>query len=337
MADEALLHQLSDPEVIENKPKKKKKKRKIGEIIFIICLLAYPIGHWLVFWLYTNLRTFALPFMEWDYWDSKYIFPHTEGLFYNFKIQLEQFFLKDTTGGHLTLYTGFFNTFHALAINLIILPIAMIIGFALAKHVPGEKFFRVVFFLPNIISTVVLCFAFRFMFEANDALFIGPAAKLLQSLGINFTGWDITNKARIWTLIYIFCIWAGLSINVVLISSAFQRIPKEIIESARMDGITFFQEFFRIGVPLIMPTVTTFLINAVIAVTSFYLQPYLLLGGYEGGYQTIPWLIFQWAQAADQSQYILIATVGIMFSAFMFPIITLARVIGKKLTPDVEF
>lgn len=104
-----------------------------------------------------------------------------------------------------------------------------------------------------------------------------------------------------------------------------------------MDGITFFGEFFRIGIPLIMPTITTFLVNAVTAVTVFYLQPYLLLGGYEGGYQTIPWLIFQWAQEADQSKYILIATIGIMFSFIMFPVIMLARYIGKKLTPEVEF
>ena len=317
--------------------KKKKKRRKIGETIFIICLLAYPIGHWIVFWLYTNLRTFALPFLEWDFWEAKYVFPHSEGLFYNFKSQIDSFFLVDTTGNHLTVYTAFFNTFHSLWINLLILPLAIFIGFVLAKHVPGEKFFRVVFFMPNIISTVVLCLAFRFMFEANEALFIGPAAKLIRSLGFEFDGWNILNQKRIWTLIYIFCIWAGLSINVVLISSAFQRIPKEIIESARMDGIGFFGEFFRIGIPLIMPTITTFLINAVIAVTGFYLQPYLLLGGYEGGYQTIPWLIFDWAQSADQSKYILIATIGIMFSAIMFPLITLARIIGRKLTPDVEF
>lgn len=317
--------------------KRKKKRRKIGERIFIICLLIYPIGHWLVFWLYTNLRTFALPFMEWDYWEAKYIFPHPEGLFYNFKNQIESFLLVDTTGKHLTVYTAFFNTFHSLAINLILLPIAIFIGYALSKHVPGEKIFRVIFFLPNILSTVVLCLAFRFMFEANEALFIGPGAKLLRFLGFDFDGWNILNQKRIWTLVYIFCIWAGLSINVLLISSAFQRIPKEITEAARMDGITFFGEFFRIGIPLIMPTITTFLVNAVTAVTVFYLQPYLLLGGHEGGYETIPWLIFEWAQEADQSRYILIATIGIMFSAIMFPIIMLARYIGKKLTPEVEF
>lgn len=317
--------------------KKQKKKKKILEAIFIICLLAYPIGHWIVFWFSTNLRTFALPFLEWDYWDAKYIFPHSEGLFYNFKAQITSFFVVDTTGGHSTVYVAFFNTFHSLIINIIILPLAIFIGYALAKHVPGERIFRVIFFMPNILSTVVLCLAFRFMFEANDALFVGPGAKLIQALGIDFDGWNILNQKRIWGLIYFFCIWAGLSINVVIISSAFQRIPKEIIEAARMDGISFFGEFFRIGIPLIMPTITTFLVTSVTSVTTFYLQPYLLLGGWEGGYQTIPWLIFQWAQAADQSKYILIATVGIMFSIIMFPIILAARYAGRKLTPDVEF
>lgn len=317
--------------------KRAKKRKKILEIVFIIALLAYPIGHWIVFWLSTNLRTFALPFLEWDFWESKYVFPHSEGLFYNFKSQIESFFLVSTTGEHSTIYIAFFNTFHSFWINIIILPLAIFIGFVLAKHVPGEKIFRVIFFMPNILSTVVLCLAFRFMFESNEALFVGPAAKLLQHMGLNFDGWNILNQKRIWFLIYFFCIWAGLSINVVIISAAFQRIPKEIIEAARIDGITFFGEFFKIGIPLIMPTITTFLINAVTAVTAFYLQPYLLLGGYEGGYQTIPWLIFQWAQEADQSKYILIATIGIMFSIIMFPIILLARYLGRKLTPDVEF
>jgi len=317
---------------------KKKKKKPIGEIIFIICLIAWPIGHWLVFWLYTNIRTFTLPFMEWDFWESEYIFPNSQGLFYNFQKQIQSFNYVNPDGKHQFVYVAFFNTFHSLWINLILLPLAIIIGYALSKHVPGEKIFRVLFFMPNIISTVVMCLAFKFMFEVNDALFTGPAAKLLQALGTNFDGWDKQNQTRIWTLIYIFCIWAGLSINVVLISSAFQRIPKDITESARLDGVSFLQEFIYIGVPLIMPTVTTFLINAVIAVTGFYLQPMLLLDDWEGGFQTIPWYVFTSTKnAIENSQYILTATIGIMFSAIMFPLILLAKYIGKKLTPDVEF
>ena len=305
-------HQQNGIYSISDEHIKQKRKKKILETIFIICLLAYPIGHWIVFWLTTNLRTFALPFLEWDYWDSRYVFPNTHGLFYNFKSQIDSFFIIDTLGNHSTIYIAFFNTFHSFFINIMILPLAIFIGFVLAKHVPGEKIFRVIFFMPNILSTVVLCLAFRFMFEANENLFVGPGAKLLQLLGFNFNGWDIDNKRRIWTLVYIFCIWAGLSINVVIISSAFQRIPKEIIEAARIDGITFMGEFFKIGIPLIMPTITTFLINAVTAVTVFYLQPYLLLGSFEGGYQTIPWLIFEWAQAADQSHAICFVTITVL-------------------------
>lgn len=321
-----------------NRKLNKKKKKKIGETIFIICLLAYPIIQWFIFWLYPNLRTFALPFMEWDTWESTYVFPNTQGLFYNFEGQIKSFMSTDVLGGHSLIYQAFFNTFHSLWINLIILPIAIIIGFALAKHVPGEKFFRVVFFMPNIISTVVLCLVFRFMLEGNPSLFIGPATKLLQALGVDYHGWDLQNTKQIWTLIYIFCIWMGLSINVVLISSAFQRIPKDILEAAKLDGIGFFGEFFKIGIPLIMPTITTFLINSVIAVTGFYLQPYLLLGSYgDGRFSTIPWLIFDLTQQASQNSYIIVATIGIMFSIIIFPLIMLARYIGKKLTPDVEF
>jgi len=323
-------------------PKKKlskaKKKEKVLTYLFIIGLLIYPIAQWAVFWLYVNIRTFILPFQQWDFWEGTYYFLEGDELFYNFKQQIEGFLAPGAGAAHGLVWNSFFNTFHALWINLIILPIATIIGYALAKHVPGEKIFRVVFFTPNMISTVVMCIAFKYMLEGN--MFVGPVTQLLQDLGINYTGWDMTNEGLIWTLIYIYCIWTGLSINVVLISGAFQRIPKEIIESAKLDGVSFIQEFIKIEVPLIMPTITTFLINSVIAVAGFYMQPYLLLEnvvGPNGTYSTIPWLIFNLTQNADQSSYILIATIGIMFSAILFPLIMLARFIGKKLTPDVEF
>jgi len=169
--------------------KNKAKPKSVGEIIFIVGLLAYPIIQWVVFWLYPNIRTFVLPFMEWNPEIAEYQ-PCSDGVFYNFQMQIEQFLQSGNGTEHSGLYMAFFNTFHSLWINLILLPLAVIIGYALSKHVPGEKFFRVIFFMPNIISTVVMCFVFRFMFEDTGSAFTGPVASLLKSLGSSFNGWD---------------------------------------------------------------------------------------------------------------------------------------------------
>lgn len=321
---------VSDRKQIMKKPRKNTKRNW-----FIASLLIVPMLHFLVFWLYINIETIALAFMEWDFFSNKYIFAGID----NFTEQFRQFKERPE---HLNM---FINAFRAIPINLACLVLSVIIGYAFSKHIRGERVFRVIFYLPTMISIVIQTLCYRYMFTYNPGMLQGPAAELLRMLGINYNGWETALNDpvvinRIWWLIAIFCVWASAGINIILMASAMSRIPESVIESAKLDGVGFWRELFQIHIPLIMPTISVFLINSMMAVSAFYIQPMLLTGDVTGpgsAYNTVGWYMFNMAPIAQDSDMPLISTVGFILTVIVSILVIVVKRITDKLTPDVDF
>lgn len=313
----------------------KKTRKNTKRNWFIASLLIVPMLHFLVFWLYINIETIALAFMEWDFFSNKYIFAGID----NFTEQFRQFKERPE---HLNM---FINAFRAIPINLACLVLSVIIGYAFSKHIRGERVFRVIFYLPTMISIVIQTLCYRYMFTYNPGMLQGPAAELLRMLGINYNGWETALSDpvvinRIWWLIAIFCVWASAGINIILMASAMSRIPESVIESAKLDGVGFWRELFQIHIPLIMPTISVFLINSMMAVSAFYIQPMLLTGdvtGPKGAYNTVGWYMFNMAPIAQDSDMPLISTVGFILTVIVSILVIVVKRITDKLTPDVDF
>lgn len=304
--------------------------RKIRRNLFLISLVALPLARYLVFWLYVNVQTLVLSFQTFDYFTGEYVFVGFDNY-----VRIAKNIMQSET-----MQNAFLNTFRALLINFTKLPLAIFVAYAFYKKVPGEKFFRVAFYLPSMISIVVLTLAFKYMFTNNESVFIGPVAQLLNNLGVQFSGWDtIEHPETVWLLIYSYCVWSGLGTNVIMINGAMNRIPRAITESAKVDGIGFWRELFSINLPLIMPTISTFALSSIMSVFAFYLAPMLLAEthGVNGSVFTLPWYIFETVQSGDPLDLITSTTVGLMFTVIMLPIIVSARRILNKLTPDVSF
>lgn len=308
--------------------KSRQNAKKMG---FLIALFAYPVAQYIIFWLYVNVQTIALSFQEFDYVSGGYRFVFLD----NYKRLIVNLF-KDPV-----MLNAFKNSFHSIGINAIIMPIAIFVSYAFAKKVPGEKIFRVAFYMPSMISVVVLTLCFKYMLVNNPNVFVGPLAKAIGALGIHFDGFDaVDNPAGLWRLVYVYCIWAGLGTNVIMLAGAMNRVPKDITESAKLDGIGFFRELFTIYCPLVMSTISAFILTSVMSVFSFYLVPMFLSGGnigVNGSMYTIPWFIFEGAQDGNGDRLVDITTIGMIFSLIMLPIIWLTKRITDKLTPDVNF
>ncbi len=322
--------------VISNTNQRLKKPRKnLKRNLFIASLLIVPLLHFLVFWLYINIETISLAFMEWDFFSNTYKFAGID----NFTEQFRQFKARPE---HLNM---FINAFRAIPINIACLVLAVIIGYAFSKHIRGERVFRVIFYLPSMISIVIQTLCYRYMFTYNPGMLQGPAAELLRMLGVNYNGWETAlsdpNVVRtIWWLISIFCVWASAGINIILMASAMSRIPEEVIESAKLDGVGFWRELFQIHIPLIMPTISVFLINSMMAVSAFYIQPMLLTGditGPRGVYNTVGWYMFNMAPIAQDSDMPQISTVGFILTVLVTILVIVVKKVTDKITPDVDF
>ena len=323
------MKQINSTLQLNNTRKKKKMGWKRG--LFLAGLLTLSVSHFLIFWVYMNFETVRLTFFEYNrYNELEFIgFERYVDLF-------KDFFIEEGRQANLT---AFFNTFRAIIINIIIFPIALYTAYAFYKKVYGEKFFRVIFYLPSVISLVALTMAYRSMFDSNMG---GPIADLLSRFGVDTNQWlDMTkpNNPYIWPIIYTFSILTGLSTNVVLMGGAMLRIPQEIPEALQIDGCSYFREMFSVTIPLILPTITTWAIAIFTSVFGFMLQPMLIAKtqGPDGDVMTIPWMMFNWVKGAQDRDLLNAATLGIMFSVFMLPFTLGVRFVLEKLTPDVDF
>lgn len=309
---------------------KKKKKMTWKRGMFLTGLLTLSVSHFLIFWVYMNFETVRMTFFEYKKHKAALEFVGFDGYVKLFK----QFFIYP---GHEDNLKMFFNTFRAIVINIIIFPLAIYTAYAFYKKVYGEKFFRVIFYLPSVISLVALTMAYRYMFDVNVG---GPIAELFNKLGASPEKWfDVgnPNNTQIWPIIYIFCILMGLGTNVILMSGAMLRIPQDIPEALQIDGCGYFREMFSVTIPLIMPTITTWAIAIFTSVFGFMMQPMLIAKTNDPRVMTLPWWMFNLVKSGDKASQYQAATAGIMFSVFMMPIILVIRYVLEKVTPDVDF
>lgn len=307
--------------------KKFKLNRTTRKYIFIAELIIIPVINFIIFWVYVNFDTILLTFKRFDVPTASYVWRGFDGYISVFKSMI--------LGGDPGEFNAFVNSFRAILINVIILPVTFVISYSFYKKIRFRKFFQVVFFLPNIISLVVLCMMVRHMFSSD----FGPIALVIEKITGHPTDWLGYNSDKMWGIITVFCIWAGLGGNTVILCGAMQRIPEDVIEAARLDGIGFLREAWSIVLPLVMPTVGVFMIGVVTSPLSFTLQPMLIAvnPGIDNKFMTIGWYIFTSVDTGGSGNMIQAATIGMMFSMLLLPVIIVVRILVKKFTPDVQF
>lgn len=309
-----------------------KNRRKRWEYLFVLSLVAWPIIHFLVFWLYVNFESFTLIFKTYKPLEGKYVWSGVNDVVRTFR----EMVLGDNPVMQRAMWNSVFSIIPGL---FIILPLAFITAYAFYKHVPGERLYRVLFYLPSMISIVVLTMCYKYLFDPN----FGTIRLLFENVfGIKGLKWltPSTDNRLVWPLIYIYCVWAGLGSNVILMSGAMQRIPKEISESAKLEGIGFWREARSITLPLTMTTVSNFIVLSVMGMFGFLMQPMLLTnesGGPEGMTMTIAMYVYVRTNTGIESYAKSAATVGILFSLMFGPIVFIVKLLLDKFTPKIEF
>lgn len=157
-----------------------------------------------------------------------------------------------------SLITTFILAFGKLLIEI---PLAMILALLLNKGIKGTGFFRVTLFLPAIISTAICGLIFSLMFASYN----GIINTMLQNWG--WIQKPISWFSNRWTALLVLglaSVWNNFGINMIFFLMALQSVPKELYESASIDGITPVRRFFSITLPMIGPTFQSVLLMAIV-------------------------------------------------------------------------
>jgi ABC-type sugar transport system permease subunit len=133
-----------------------------------------------------------------------------------------------------------------------------------------------------------------------------------------------------------YIIWTGLAGNMVIYCGTMTRVPEEILESGRLDGLGFYGELFHIVLPLIWPTMSVILLLAVVGIFNAD-GPILLMTQGRFGTMTIGYWIYK--QTVDTSAGIINygAAVGLTFTLFSIPLSLLCRWIISRIDSSVEY
>ena len=189
----------------------------------------------------------------------RFAFTDSNGFSHNF-VGLDNFvriFTRDTA-----FWQSIINTLILTGGKLIIeIPLALFLAVLLTKAIKWTHLFRVILFLPSIVSTAIVGLIFTLMFAA----FRGVVNTMLINIGL--LSMPVDWFATRWTALFVIgaaSIWTFLGVNIVFFMMALQGIPKEVYECADLDGATGIKKFIFVTLPMIGPVFRVVLLNAII-------------------------------------------------------------------------
>jgi len=196
-------------------------------LLFYLVLVIYPIG-----------RSFYYGFFDWNGLSE----PNFIG-FKNFTEILTDpvFFLSLKN----TLYIVIASVFGQL-------PIGLVIAVILTKKMKGARFFRSAFFMPMIMSTVVVALLWSTILNSQ----VGIINTILNNFGLEKYAHDWLGdpKYAMFTVCAVI-IWQFIGFYMIIFLAALQNIPEEIMEAANIDGAGEVRKLFLITLPMMWDTI----------------------------------------------------------------------------------
>ncbi|MGE8202999.1 carbohydrate ABC transporter permease [Heyndrickxia sp. NPDC080065] len=179
---------------------------------------------------------------------------------------------------------------------LIVVPcqtiLALVLAASLNAGLKGEKFFRIVYFLPTLTSSAVLTLIFMWMYNQN-----GLINKVLEFIGLPTYNW-LNDPSIALNSIMGMNIWSTAPFYMVIYLAALQNIPDSLYEAAELDGANAIQKFFYITVPQLRPVTSFVIIMGLIGTFQLFDQSYIFSagsGGPNNSTLTVVLLIYQYA------------------------------------------
>lgn len=297
--------------------RKLRRKKKFDRIFFIFCFLIFPVVNFLVFYLYVNVDSFLMAFQRPVYGQG---FGATEWGMDNFT-QIFKLF-QSSNGG--TLLIALRNTVIFYVAGMVIgMPISILMSYFIYKKIAGYKMFRLVTYLPNIITSSALVILFK-----NTVGPGGPLDAVFSKFGWEYIDPITKTSSAIWTILF-YTLSFGFGMNMIVLNGAMLGINHEMLEAAELDGCNWFQELCYVIVPTIWPTVATIVMLA----TAGFLGstgPILAFTKGTNETMTLSFYIYQLVSGAGtgKTDLYLASALGILMTAISFPI---AMVVKKVL------
>jgi len=169
---------------------------------------------------------------------------------------------------------------------LVVLP--LIIAVAVNQKLRGINIYRVLIYIPVIVSLVVAGIAWKWLYASSGLL-----NYLMSLIHVGKIGWLTDPKIAIYSVIAV-TVWKGLGYYMVVYLSALTTVPKELYEAADIDGASEIKKHLNVTVPCLMPAIALVSTISAISAMKIFVEIYIMTnGGPMNSTKTIVYYIYQ--------------------------------------------
>ncbi len=293
-----------------------KKKLFNKDLLFYVLMLAFPILQFCVFYIGVNGRSFLYSFQIIDGSDYSKFTWDIKPLVSAFKE------LTSKTVGAYILHSlvGFVLVYSISTV------LALLFSYFIFKKLPFGNFFRVVLFLPSILSAIVM--AVIFLQFADGAI---P-----EIFNFKISGLFATDSTRFATVIF-YNIFISFGTTVLMYSNAMSGISTDIIEAAKLDGCNSGREFVSVVLPNVFPTISTFAITSTAGIFVNQLSLYSLFGNQaKDEVATIGYFLYRATLdvGRDETAYPKLCAEGLLITLVAVPLTLLVKYLLDRFGPS---
>ncbi|WP_076810114.1 carbohydrate ABC transporter permease [Brachybacterium sp. P6-10-X1] len=213
--------------------------------------------------------------------------------------------------------TALFNSLiYTLVAVLVVVPCALLIAQALnTKGLRFRDLFRVAFFVPMVLSPIVIALIYSLIFDRDYGLLNASLEALFGLPHVNWLGNPTIAKGAIGFVL----LWRTVGYLTIFFLAALQNVPSEQYEAAALDGAGRIRTFFAVTVPGIKPISAFVIVTSFIGAAQLFDEPYLLTKGGPGE-ATISVAMFIYRAAFERQQFGYAAAAGVVLFAIVFAV-----------------
>ena len=288
-----------------------KNRRKREKNLFILVCLLPALILFFTFLIYPTIEVFRMSLFKWGGFSNNQQFVGLD----NFKILWQD--------------ENFFRTIQNTILLIVVVTIFTIVLAVLfaailsTEKIRGNNFFRIIFYIPNILSIVVIAGIFAAIYDPKAGLLNAVLPEAWNKL------WLGDQSIVIYSLAFAL-IWQAIGYYMVMYMAGMANIPASLYEAADLDGAGKIGKFFNVTLPLIWNSIRTTLTFFIISTInlSFLLVQILTDGGPDGS--TEVFLSYMFKQAYTNSSYGYGMAIGVVIFIFSFGLSGIVSHITKR-------
>lgn len=293
--------------------------------LFYIGLLIIPIMQVIIFYFAVNINSIALSFQKYDGASGTFV--------WSFETIKRMF---ESIGTDKAMITRLINSLIMYGISIIvILPLSLLFSFYIYKKRPASEFFRMMLFLPSVVSPIILTMLFGYFVDrALPEMMLNWFHKEVPGL--------LSDIDTMFGTVIAYNVFMGFGVQILMYANAMSGINDSAVEAARLEGANFMQEFWHITLPSIWSTLVTFI---VVGVAGLFTNQLNLVGFFGTnaltdtqslGYYLYAGILRASGEQGGIAEYPILSAFGLLMTVIAVPLTFGIKFLMEKFGPRTE-